>query len=188
MNKRRFALLCPTALLACMALSAQAEVVNQFEVTMTDQLQLHSRTQIDNWYVSGYNRLSNEPSASLHQLEGSDQTWYFNGGYQRPIYQELDLFVEAGVNSEYQDLATQRGFNVATGVKFQASDNLSVASKLTSVHKDNQAGLEHSLELSGSYQLRNRFNLEASYQIETIRDTDEQQLQQQLRVGLGYRF
>ncbi|MGY5450512.1 hypothetical protein ACVFI8_06140 [Agarivorans sp. MS3-6] len=145
-----------------------------------EHLNLSTRSQLNNWYLTGFN--SSQFVSNGEQ--DSNQEWFFNGGYQHKLYNELSLFVEAGVNNQYDDIATRKGFNLSTGVNYQPLKSLSIQSKLVQVHQPKYDNTENSLELSSTYHLLNNIDVKAVYQIEA----QKEQTQQQVQFGLGYRF
>ncbi|WP_411994410.1 hypothetical protein [Agarivorans sp. DSG3-1] len=160
-----------------------ADVESEMSLSYGDgeHIQLSSRSQVKNWYVTGYNN-------SQFVATGDDndgQSWFFNGGYQHKLRSELSLFVEAGVNNQYDDIATRKGFNLSTGVNYQPLKSLSIQSKLVQVHQPKYDNTEHSLELSSTYHLLKNIDVKAVYQVEAQQD---KQTQQQVQFGLGYRF
>ncbi|WP_432467217.1 hypothetical protein [Agarivorans sp. Z349TD_8] len=173
------------ALLMIMGRSAFAAIPNidnQLSISYGDgqHLQLSTRSQIKNWYVTGYNNKQFIYTGPQDQT----QSWFFNGGYQHQLRNELSLFVEAGVNNQYDDIATRRGFNLSTGLNYQPLRHLSLQSKLVQIHQPDDDTTEQSLEVSSTLHLLNNIDVKAVYQIEA----QDKQTQQQLQFGLGYRF
>jgi hypothetical protein len=147
------------------------------------------QTQItENWYVSG-NTLQLPPDRT-DTLESPN--YQVNGGYQHPLLEELNLFVEAGMNSdlvnhEFEDIATQRGFSMATGVSYTPIKGLTLQSRLSQQLTSNDgSGDQLDFKLSSAYQIQQKVAITASF---TLSDNELQpQTQQQLEIGVGYRF
>ncbi|MEE1675526.1 MtrB/PioB family outer membrane beta-barrel protein [Agarivorans aestuarii] len=162
---------------------AAAEVESEMSLSYGDgeHVQVSSRSQVKNWYITGYNNSQFVSSGENNDVD----SWFFNGGYQHKLRNELSLFVEAGVNNQYDDIATRKGFNLSTGVNYQPLKSLSIQSKLVQVHQPKYDNTEHSLELSSTYHLLKNIDVKAVYQVEAQQDRDTQQ---QVQFGLGYRF
>jgi opacity protein-like surface antigen len=171
-------------LIGCSSSLLAAPVENEVSLSYGDgeHLQLSSRSQLSrNWYITGYNN-------SQFVNDGSEETtdsWFFNGGYQHQLRNELSLFVEAGVNNQYDDIATRKGFNLSTGVNYQPIKSLSIQSKLVQIHQPKYDNTEHSLEVSSTYHILDNIDVKAVYQLDAQAD---KQTQQQVQFGLGYRF
>ncbi|RKF18512.1 hypothetical protein DBZ36_08875 [Alginatibacterium sediminis] len=156
---------------------------SSLELSIGENDYFDSQATFNNWYVRGNNR----PLVSQLTVDDNSEQLNFNGGYTHPLQENWSVFVEAGVSNRYDDIATDRGFNVSTGLKFAPNKSLSVVGSLNSQQVNELEDSERAFELRSSYRVGQLVNLQASYAIEDTSKLDSP-LQQYFQVGLGYRF
>ncbi|WP_100752070.1 hypothetical protein [Vibrio salilacus] len=127
-----------------------------------------------------------QQSSSPHKLfvlSESDQhdfdSWKIDGGYSYNLFNKVDLYVGARLNSNNN--INETGF--LSGVSYQFSPRLSVKSTLHSYSDNNTiAGKESSLaaEVSSRMKLTDNLDFHATL--------DYQEWQKGVEVGLGFRF
>lgn len=130
--------------------------------------------------------LAAQQSSSPHKLfvlSESDQhdfdSWKIDGGYSYSLFDKVDLYVGARLNSNNN--INETGF--LSGVSYQFTPRLSVKSTLHSYSNDNPAaGKDSSLaaEVSSRMKLTDNLDFHATL--------DYQEWQKGVEVGLGFRF
>lgn len=165
--------------LPCLALATEE---TQARSELAESISDRTQAQItNNWYIAG----SNQTITEANQYSAMQQ-YQLNGGYQHRFLNQFDLFVEAGVNSHFDDIATQRGFNMATGVSYKPVEGLTLESRFKHQRPEDKSSRQLDFELSSAFHLRETIAIKASYTISE--KTFLPELEQQLQFGLGYRF
>lgn len=166
-----------TLMLWCASFTGFVSAEANFNVDSDLLVQSSSRIQSNinnNWYLASNNTEQNSTNA-------------FYGGYQRQLIKDLDLFVEAGMLHDHDDIATQQGFDMATGVSYHPTQTWLLKSRVSRIRPSENMTFQYDFELSSSYDLMESISIKASYQ---LRDPqlDSSTMEHSLQLGLGYRF
>lgn len=106
-------------------------------------------------------------------------TWKIDGGYSYNVFDNIDLYVGARINQGSH--INESGF--LSGVSYQITPRVSVKSTLHSYNEGNTAeGTDKIIaaEVSSRMRLTENLNLHATL--------EHQEWQQELEVGIGFRF
>ncbi|MFM2480250.1 hypothetical protein [Celerinatantimonas sp. YJH-8] len=155
---------------------------------------LNSLTDKDHWYL--YPKSSTTTLPPLNQKYMASGV-HVLGGYQSKLPANLHWFVEAGIqlsdSASDSDIATQQGFNLATGLRYTPIDSLVISgqilhpkSKDTFTEFNDHSLFNLDMQLQGTYIFPQRIAIQASYWYQTIPATSL--IDQQLNIGLNYHF
>ncbi|NOI78098.1 hypothetical protein F0224_20725 [Vibrio coralliilyticus] len=130
--------------------------------------------------------LPSQQKASPHKLFLSSETdqhdfdtWKIDGGYSYNVFDNIDLYVGARVNQGSN--TNESGF--LSGVSYQITPRVSVKSTLHSFNEENTAeGTDKVIAAEVSSRMRLTENLDLHATLE------HQEWQQELEVGIGFRF
>ena len=130
--------------------------------------------------------LPSQQKASPHKLFLSSETdqhdfdtWKIDGGYSYNVFDNIDLYVGARVNQGSN--TNESGF--LSGVSYQITPRVSVKSTLHSYNEENTAeGTDKVIAAEVSSRMRLTENLDLHATLE------HQEWQQELEVGIGFRF
>lgn len=130
--------------------------------------------------------LPSQQNTSPHKLflsSEADQhdfdTWKIDGGYSYNVFDKVDLYVGARVNQGNK--TNESGF--LSGVSYQITPRVSVKSTLHSYNEDNTTeGTDKIISAEVSSRMRLTENLDLHATLE------HQEWQQELEVGIGFRF
>ncbi|WED22338.1 ribonuclease regulator [Vibrio sp. JC009] len=119
--------------------------------------------------------------SSQAQPSDSFDTWMFDGGYAYTVFDTVDLFVGARIDSSATEEESDSGF--LSGVSYQFSEKVSLQSTLHSKTETLDSGEKESVysaEVSSRVKISDHFDLHATL--------DYEEWQQGIEVGLGFRF
>ncbi|MCG9598348.1 hypothetical protein L1D15_16630 [Vibrio sp. Isolate25] len=106
-------------------------------------------------------------------------TWKIDGGYSYNVFDNIDLYVGARVNQGNH--TNESGF--LSGVSYQITPRVSVKSTLHSYNEDStEEGTDKVISAEVSSRMRLTENLDLHATLE------HQEWQQELEVGIGFRF
>ena len=116
-----------------------------------------------------------------HTSQDSDEydLWKIDGGYSYEVFDSVDLYVGARIDSSKKD--NQNGF--LSGVSYRFNDKVSLDSSLHSTQETLENGDKESVvsaEVTSRVQLSDRLHLHATL--------DYEEWQQGIELGLGFRF
>ncbi|WP_346209469.1 hypothetical protein [Aeromonas salmonicida] len=151
------------ALASCLSLGAQA--------ADWDFLKSEANSQL---YVKSYSGVL--LGSQSHHSDNFD-LWLINTGYQYPVQDDVSLYMEAGpavgTHSE------QTGFNISSGVRYQLSPTLNIASQLKQLEVHKASTL---LELNTSLLLTPQLAITANYGVSAF------STEHSLSLGVGFNF
>lgn len=103
--------------------------------------------------------------------------WLINTGYQYPVEDGLDLYMEAGPAVAASSEKT--GFNISSGVRYQLSPSLNIGSQLKQLEMSKSSTL---VELNSSMLLTPQLAITANYGLNAF------STEQILTLGVGLHF
>jgi hypothetical protein len=151
------------ALASCLSLGAQA--------ADWDFLKSEADSQL---YVKSYSGVLLD--SQTHHSDSFD-LWLINTGYQYPIMDDVSLYMEAG--PAIGPHSEQSGYNLSSGVRYQFSPTLNIASQLKQLEVNKASTL---LELNTSLLLTPQLAITANYGVSAF------STEQSLSIGVGLNF